>query len=102
MFKTELFAVIDSGDNIWNNILIRRSAMQITAQSFKDHFWKYTNDLFALLDEGGSFVKVNNAWKKQLGFSESELLETRFSDVFVDVDQHIIYNSLEDLRHKRK
>ncbi|MCB0269240.1 MAG: PAS domain S-box protein [Calditrichaeota bacterium] len=76
--------------------------MQITAQSFKDHFWKYTNDLFALLDEGGSFVKVNNAWKKQLGFSETELLETRFSDVFVDVDQHIIYNSLEDLRHKRK
>lgn len=76
--------------------------MEITAQSFKDHFWKYTNDLFALLDDGGSFVKVNNAWKKHLGFSETELLETRFSDVFVDVDQQIIYKSLEDLRLNRK
>ena len=52
-----------------------------TAKEELETFFALTPDLSCIIKADGSFIKVNESWKRILGFSEAEILNTSFMEL---------------------
>lgn len=72
-------------------LLVQKRRRQSAEQSLRqkteelDRFFNVTLDLLCIANTGGSFVRLNPAWEKVLGYSREELMNNRFFE-FVHPD----------------
>jgi PAS domain S-box-containing protein len=72
-------------------LLVQTRRRQSSEQSLQrkteelDRFFNVTLDLLCIANTGGSFVRLNPAWEKVLGYSREELMNNRFFE-FVHPD----------------
>ncbi len=58
-----------------NAALEQRVAEEVTS---RERVWSVTKDLFALIEVGGSYKKLNPAWRSELGYDPDALVGTQF------------------------
>ena len=99
-YKWIIFTSIDlKQDDDANPVQFVTIAQDITelkqAKSQVDKFFALSVDLFAIAGFDGYFIKVNDAWKKVLGYAKNELIERPLVEFIHPDDQEQTIEALE-------
>ncbi|MDX2301333.1 MAG: PAS domain S-box protein [Microscillaceae bacterium] len=102
-YKWMIFTSIDlKQDDEANPVQFVTIAQDITelkqAKAQVDKFFALSVDLFAIAGFDGYFIKVNDAWKKIMGYSTEELLEKPYIEFIHPEDQASTIEAIE--KHK--
>ncbi|MCB1303887.1 MAG: PAS domain S-box protein, partial [Leptospiraceae bacterium] len=65
-------------------------------ESFIDSFFNVAGDLLCILDETGQAIKLNQAWEKNTGFTEQEILSRPMADFLADGEGSAFDDALEE------
>ena len=99
-YKWMIFTSIDlKQDDDANPVQFVTIAQDITelkqAKAQVDKFFALSVDLFAIAGIDGYFIKVNDAWKKVLGYAKNELIERPLIEFIHPDDQEQTIQALE-------
>ncbi|MBM7555712.1 sensor domain-containing diguanylate cyclase/phosphohydrolase [Halanaerobacter jeridensis] len=100
--------VKSDGSFVIEGFVIDITEMKVTKEELEkkkealETFFNVTPDLLGIIDIDGNFIKVNQAWEKNLGYSKEKLEKSNCFDYIHPADQNDTKRKLKRLKNKEE